>query len=243
MARLNWSTADRSSSYGVSGGVVYFRDRSALPWNGLISCKEIPGDEESDPAYLDGQRLAHMSDRSEDFSLAIEAFTYPDEVLTHQPSAISYRTKLGDKTEIHVVYNPIFVFDDKPYMSLGADVDPVVFSMTLFTMPIEIPGMAPSSHVIFQLDNVSVGWFVEMIEGHLYGTAAADPVIPDISDLISWFSEVANHAHLLIIDHGNGTFSAVGPDAAVYAVNGTEYEIDATSIVVVDAGSYTISSY
>lgn len=244
MTRLNWTEeSDRVASMGVSAGVVYFRDRPALPWNGLISCTEIPDDEESDPAYLDGQRLPHMSERSETFSLAVQAFTYPDEVLTHPVSAVSYSTKLGNRTEIHVVYNPIFEFDDLPYMSLGDEVEPVTFSATLLTTPITIPGMAPSSHVIFQLDTVSVGWFVEMIEGYLYGTATADPVIPDISDLISWFAEVVNHAHLLIIDHGNGTFSAVGPDAAVHAVNGTEYEIDASSIAVVDAGSYTISSY
>ena len=77
------------------------------------------------------------------------------------------------------------------------------------------------------------------LEDMLYGTNAEAPRLPLPDEIISIFEE---NALLRIIDHGDGTWTAIGPDEAITMITPTEFEIDWPSATYLDEETYTIRS-
>lgn len=260
MSRLSWdATGNRLFDVGLDRGVLYLADRSGVPWNGLRSVEEDPGGESTEPLYFDGVKYLD-SQKFGDFSATLTAIVFPDEFLEYegfvednglfiddQPPKVfhlSYRTLVGNDIlgaafgyQIHLVYNVTAVANTKAHNTLGEETDPTEFSWQLSAVPETIDGYRPTAHFILDstlLPPAALG----LIEDILYGDEDSDAHFPTISELI-----VAVVGSLVtIIDNGDGTWTAIGPDSAVHMLTSDEFEIDSIVAEYIDADTYTLTS-
>lgn len=241
MTRLAWDQGARPYDEGVDQCVLYLD--VGIAWSGVMSVVENPDDPISDPIYLDGIKQ-HKATSTEDFSVTVLAFTYPDEFdefYDDQPKkqfGFSYRTKQGDTYLIHLVYNALAKPSEIGYKSISNSIAPTIFSWELTTTPVELEGIRPTAHFIIDPTNFPAE-AISAIEDTLYGSATSEAHLPPIGDILELTLE---HTVLRIFDNGDGTWTAVGPDSAITMLSSTEFQINWPTAVYIDAVSYTISS-
>lgn len=247
------SLQDRIFETGLDRGVLYPTFGAGVAWNGLISVEESTDDADSDGLYYDGYKYETFHTTGE-FVASIEAYTYPREFqqqlgyLTAQgrPTfGLSYRTLVGSALhgddyayKIHLVYNAMVSPSSSDNLSLGEEVEPNVFNWDISTKPVKIPGYKASSHFVID-SRLAYPWVIEALEKIIYGTETEDPRLPRVPELIELFE---SGSILRITDHGDGSWSAEGPDEAITMIDSTTFEIDWPSAVFVADDAYTIQS-
>lgn len=243
MAKLLWSNeSTKILEFGISRCVVYPAHFQSYIWAGLTSVDETPeGDSES--YYLNGEKRFD-SITSENFLAKIEAFTYPD-ILDNEKAILlgfTYRTELSNgKYRLHLVYNPKFIISDHQYSSIDDAIEPTSFIWDLVTKPVNIYGYAPTSHLFLE-SNRDYSSGIKMVEDILYGTDVSDPYWPDANIILDIINNSGQNDTLLIIDHGNGMWSAVGPDNMVRFIDDTTFEIDSPTVEFINDQTYRVSS-
>lgn len=219
--------SDRVYETGLDKGVLYLPDGSAVPWNGLTAVIE-KFDRESSPVYYDGMKINDLVVLG-DFSATMKAVTYPDEFIElegmgkprrglfygdqpPQSFGLCYRTQIGNAVDgdtagykIHILYNITAIPNDKTYATLSSEPSLVEFEWELTAVPEEVPGYRPTAHLVIDSRDLDP-WLLEELEEMLYGSSNAEAVLIPMPDLISYISE---WYRVKIIDHGNGTWSAV----------------------------------
>lgn len=262
MSVLEWDNAgDRTYQTGVDHGVLYLKDGTVVPWNGLTSVEDgTSADLKS--YYLDGVKiLDHVTPG--DFAGKLSAFTYPDEfdevvgapqiapglTFYEQRSKsfnLSWRTKVGNDLDedygykIHLLYNVMAIPDSHNYQSIQENIEAPEFSWSLSgTPPIgTIDGIRPTAHVSIDSNSTQVD-LLEEIEGILYGTDLTEPRFPTILELRFMFGEVGS---LFIVDNGDGTWTAM--DASndyITMIDETTFQIDHADATYIDPVTYQIS--
>lgn len=208
MTRLNWNqTGDRLYESGVDRGVLYPRQVSGVPWNGLVSVNESFIGGETQPFYFDGLKYLDFV-AAEDFQATIEAFSAPDEfagcdgtkvlspglIATQQPRypfGFSYRTLLGNDIsgtdygyKLHLVYNatatPAGI--NNVTQSDGSTVS--TRSWTINTVPPSADTYKPTAHFVIDSTKVAVNKMLAL-ENLLYGTPSSDPTLPTQATVIA----------------------------------------------------------
>lgn len=242
--RISWDGSNRPYDIGVSNGVLYPQNSPGVAWNGLTTVTE-KGDDTTSGLYLDGIRYRSRNVPSA-FSGTIVAFTYPDEFepyngnisgITAQPRqsfGFSYRSN----RELHIVYNATAAPSNDQYSSINSSVTPISFSWSFTTVPVNIPAGRASAHLVVMLDYAQPG-AVSDLEALLYGDDANDPSLPMPADVIAIFE---SYTTVTIVDNGDGTWTATGPDDVITMLSGTEFQINWPSAIFIDANTYTISS-
>ena len=244
MARLDWHPVAPHYEVGVSRGVLYPLLDSPMVWNGLISVSESLGAEEENSVFFDG--IKQFGTRSKDeLVLTVEAYTYPallDANLGME--GFCYTTQLGlDGYRIHLIYDPAFRWDDRAFKTQMLDLEPVNLTWEVVTKPIHIDGLAPSSHIFIEFTSSTPDWLIQAIEDLVYGTDNSDPYLPYPDELIPLFQEAENAHTLLVIDHGDGSWTAIGSDDVVaLGSNPTEFTITSPSAIFLDSESYTLNT-
>ena len=240
MSRLVWN--ERNFESGVSQGVLYFPDRSALAWNGLTAITETPDGDRIRPLYLDGDKRVAIS-QPEEFSIKVEAFTYPLILDSRyiSTSGMAYTTHLNDRRQIHLVYNPRLTPDERSYSSISDDVESVTFAWLGTTTRVALPGYAPTAHLVIDTPKVKSA-FVQDVETMLYGSSTRDPEWFPPNVWVSAFTEMIDNDTLLIIDHGDGLWTAIGPDSMIEMLDDDTFQITSPTAVYLDADTYTVSS-
>lgn len=238
MTKLIWGApTDRNYETGVDRGVYYPRSGPGLAWNGLISVDDQPSDQYTSEKYYDGQKYYNRK-VVDSFAGQIKAYTYPIEFETD--FGFSFRSKIKDDGyKIHLVYNVLAVMSPPSYSSLSSspDIDPFVWDFV--TTPIRIPGRAATAHIIIDATKAYPEALSDL-EDLIYGSDLADAKLPAISEVLDLFED---HSILKITDHGDGTWTAEGPDDVVYMLTDTMFEISWPSAVYIDSESYYVSSY
>jgi hypothetical protein len=242
--RIVWDALeDRSYSEGISQGVLFPGDGPGVAWNGLISVAES-GESNQVPRYFDGQKYSNRNSSSS-FSGTISAFTYPDElepfigvsgILTGQNRrffGLSYRTN----DEIHIIYNVLTAPSRQTFSSAGSEISPAAFEWGFSTKPVKIPGGKPSSHIVILISESKPSAISEL-EALIYGNDTNDSSLPSVSDILELFEA---SAELRITDHGDGTWTALGPDNVI-TVTGDMFTINWPSVVIVDSTTFQVSS-
>lgn len=262
MTKIAWNEpGTRLYESGIDRGVLFVGNDPGVPWNGITGVVENPMTASGTPQYQDGIKQSE-DNTNDDFQATITAFMYPAEFQRCDGTAslggglymdrqersrfhLSYRTKIGNDIQgtdhgyrLHLVYNALAVPTAKNFVSLSSSVAPSAFSWTITTLPIEVPGNNPSAH--FVIDSRTVNKFLlEEFEGIIYGTATTAPRMPRIDEIMNLFGQWVT---LIITDHGDGTWTAEGPDEVVYLVSETEFAIDWPTAVFLDADSYTVAT-
>lgn len=256
MAKLNWGAiGERIYGTGVDRGVFYPSVGPGVAWNGLIAVKEIPEAPDSTKQYFDGSPYRSPRGIGE-FTAQIEAYTYPDEFEEYEGWAgietprrnsfgMSYRTFISDDVQeyrgyfIHLIYNATALPSAKSYDTLDDEGDPSTFEWELSTKPVHIPGYAPASHLIVDSTKTH-SWALEAFEAVLYGGLDSDPYLPTVDEVVELFDV---NSYIRIVDHGDGTWTATGPDDLVKMVDATTFEITTPNVVYLSDDTYQISSY
>lgn len=245
MTRLVWDTlADQRYELGVDHGIIYLDDGTAVAWNGLINITENHEAPASNVKHFEGLKRSNRPVVDE-FDLSIEAYTYPEEIdeLDSRIVGLCYRTKIGDdRYRLHLIYNPLFTPTSPMYETTSNDIEALNFSWDVTTRPVAIPGYAPSSHLIIDVSTVIQDSLITYLEDRIYGSATKDPELLIAKDVILIFQDAVLHQVFLIIDHGDGSWTAIGPDDMITMTDSTSFLIDSPSAVFVDADTYTISS-
>jgi hypothetical protein len=221
--RVTWDS-DQSYSLGVRGGVLYTKNSSGVPWNGLISVTDN-GDDAPTALYLDGQKVADRSVPST-FAGTISAFMYPDEFepcigvvsgISSQPrQAFSFTYRSNN--ELHLVYNALASPGSDEYSTISESPTALAFSWEFTTSPIDIPAGRPSAHLVIMLDYAQPE-AVSALEDIIYGDTVNDASMPDPGTVLELFE---SYTTLRITDNGDGTWTATGPDDVVYLTSGID---------------------
>lgn len=243
MTKLEWNQNGSSfREVGVSKGVVYPAHHPVAVWSGLTSVTEKPV-VETNSYFLNGEkRLDKMS--TEDFSASVEAFIYP-EIIDNERAiflGFTYRTDITNgRYKLHLVYNPKFVIGDKQYTTINEETESSLFVWDLVTKPVEAYGYAPTAHLILE-SNQDFSSTMKIIEGILYGTDQSAPYWPTFETVLDIVNNSGQFDTLLIIDHGNGIWTAVGPDDMVYYTDDTTFVINSPSLEYINEETYRVSS-
>jgi len=230
----------RAYEQGLDRGVFYPKDGPGEAWNGLISVQEDSANEEVSSRYIDGVKT-HLRRRVADFSGSIEAFTYPNslhsDILTQtrrKSFGLSYRVRYNGGYKIHLIYNVDFPRGE--ISRKQSETDPFIWDFT--TKPIVIPEAKLSAHLVIDTTDAYSSTLSDL-EDVLYGTPAESARLPTPEEIFNIFEA---NSILRIIDHGDGTWTAIGPDSAIQMIDATTFQITWPSAVYIDAVSYDISS-
>lgn len=256
MTRINWGSGDaRLFEIGVDHGVLYPDNGLGVPWNGLTAVNEAPSGADVVDSYLDGQKFVTRR-RVESFEATVEAYSYPSEFELYDGQinfrrsqrrrkfGFSYRTLIGNSElgdsfsyKIHLVYNAIAAPSTVGYQSLNDSSDAALFSWNISTVPIKM-GDVYSAHLIID-PRYAYPWVIEDLEKMLYGSNESDPYLPPPHEILDLFEDASI---LKITDHGDGTWTADGPNEAIRMLDSTTFDITWPSAIYIDAVTYKISS-
>lgn len=241
MTKLVWPNGEYEA--GVDRGVYYTPGGVGVAWNGLTAVKESPSEANPLSSHIDGVRV-YRRPRSEVFEGAIEAFTVPTALFEDSFSqkrrksfGMCYRVMTDTAYTLHLVYNILLSTPDVSYTQEQGEADP--FSWSFTTTPLPIPGMKNSAHLTIDAETA---WpaALEAIETVLYGDDSSDARLPSPMEIVDIF-EV--HSVLRIVDNGDGTWTATGPDEAIQMLDATTFQIDWPSVEYISDDTYTIRSW
>lgn len=264
MPRLTWdSSGERFFQVGVDRGVLYIANRPGVVWNGLTSITENSTGGEVRSFYIDGVKYAQYS-AVEEFEGTLEAFTFPPEFeacdgygtiysgfyATGQRRTsfgLSWRTRVGNDIDgsdhaykIHLIYNAIAEPSEHHNETLDDNIEPATFSWKIKTLPPKaITGYRRTAHFVIDSRKADPP-ALAAIEAALYGTEDATPALPTVTELVALF---AANSSFVIVDNGDGTFTASGNEDEVYDVSGTIYGLSSAGVTFTGPpDTYTVSS-
>ena len=265
MARLVWdAVGERVFEAGVDRAVLYPDGGPGVVWNGITAVDENTTTTTS-PVFFNGRKINDVVTLGH-FSGALRAFTYPDEFLpcegliedevgvfiADQPVKrfhLCYRTGIGTDLvavgsdyKLHLVYNLTAVPTTKERATLGLEVSPQEFEWELTSIPEDIPGYRPSSHIVIDSRQVDPFMLIDL-EDILYGDDTNDAQLPSLSSLMAF---IQKWDRFIVVDNGDGTWTATsredGEESITVDGPSQLFTIIADSAVFVDADSYDITS-
>lgn len=232
----------------------------AVPWNGLISVDEAGGD--SATAYhIDGRPFLYLP-KPKEFAATIKAYTYPDAFAAIMGMAeaanglfldsqmgeafdLSYRTLIGSASKgtsegykIHLVYNATVAPFAPSYNTLSDTVNASEFSWDIQAVPMPVEGYRHTAHVVVDTRHMDAG-MLATIENMIYGDATHVPELPTPQELLDLLTF---NGAIIILDNGDGTWTAKGPSHNIYLIGNGVFEIDNAVATDNGDGTFTISS-
>lgn len=238
MTKLVWDPLQAPSvKSGLDRGVLYLRSYAPMVWNGISAVTEKS---ESDlvEGYFDGQKYAYQRP-PETFRATVEAYTYPYQLDLVSQFDLSYRVALTTGYEIHLVYNAVALPGNPAHVSINPQADAIKFSWDIATVPVSIDQYRSTAHLVIN-SNYTDAVVLGLIENLLYGTVSTAPSMPTAAQIFAIFEA---HATFVIVDLGDGTFTATGPDSWFTSIDSTTMDITTPSVEVLDSESYRIRSW
>lgn len=147
---------------------------------------------------------------------------------------LSYRIRTHKGYKIHLVYNLKIPRGEisNNQMEAGS------FRWDFTTLPVSVPGARNSAHLVVDTSQ-AYSWTVDALCDILYGTEAVGASLPSPATVLNLFEE---NSILQIIDNGDGTWTAIGPDTIIQMLDSTTFQINWPSAVYIDSDTYTIHS-
>lgn len=205
MAKLVWdATGEKRYETGVNQGVLYVMDKGTYPkgvvWNGLTSVTESPSGAEATPLYADDIKYLNLVS-AEEFGATIEAYTYPDEFMECDGSAVliegayigqqsrktfglCYRTTVGNDVDntahgykLHLIYGALAAPSQKAYATINDSPEAITFSWEVSTTPVPVTGYKPTATLIIDSTKVDAEKMAAL-EAALYGSDSEEAHLP-----------------------------------------------------------------
>lgn len=204
MTAIVWDeTGKRRYEVGVDHGVFYRyknkRYEKGVAWNGLSKVTNSPSGAEASATYADNIKYLNIIS-TEEWSGTIEAYTYPDEFetcnglaaigngvnISQQPRdmfGLVYRSQIGNDVDgnnagykIHILYGLLASPAEESNETIGDKVEPVSFSWSVSSTPINVTGHRPTSTLTIDSTKIDAEK-LKKIEDALYGTADKEPAL------------------------------------------------------------------
>lgn len=249
MTALKWGQGVPQFEQGVDRGVIYFNG-AGYAWSGLASVEEKPDATVQNDLYFDGVRRL-VTYGPEQFAATVQAFTYPpawEEAIIAGVTArrglrkefgFSYRTQTADGYKIHLVYNAAISPGGNSRKTVDEGINPEMFTWEVSTRPNLVDKAFPAAHFI--IDSVeSRPGALTALENMLYGSASNNAYLPTLTEILTVFDQ---NALLQIVDNGDGTATATGPDSMVYQVGADEWVIDSPSLEFLGDDTYYVTNW
>lgn len=215
---------------GLSHGAVYLQD-AAEPWVGLISIESTTTSGVAQ--HLDGMVYA-VTTPYDEYAFTVKGYTYPELLETAvQLDGLTYK----DSNYLYLVYNPLLYLNTSSYATDSDSTSVTTFELNGTSKPTKLRSLL-TSRLLVDLATASPSAVTQLTE-ILYGTDTNEPRWPSIEEVEEVFE---SNTLLRIIDHGDGTWSAIGPDSAIKMVSPTEFEITWPSAIPLTPTSFRISS-
>lgn len=215
---------------GIDRGFIFFENIPGVPWRGITDIEEREEDYTIEKYYLEGRLIGRRyikGNYSATISSYDDPFVHPD--ISEPPVAISYResfrTEQGEFYRLHIVHGVTMIQTGATRSSLSDSPEADTFSWEAYSIDEELSDEVVGSHLILD-SSLIYPWVLRDIEAVLYGYPDGGARIPSIDELYEFFAMM----NLVIIDHGDGTWSAVGHDAMVAMIDATEFEIVSPTI-------------
>lgn len=253
MARLTWdNTGERRYETGVDHGVLYIPDGSGaytngVAWNGLTTVTESPSGAEATALYADNIKYLDLRS-AETFGATIEAFTFPDEFLQFDGTAVpyagvsvgqqsrstfgfSYRTNVGNDVDgsdhgykLHLIYGATAAPSEKAYATINDSPEAITFSWEIATTPVAAGGsLKPTSQIVIDSTKVDSA-DLTTLEDLLYGQSG-NPQLPSPAAVIAIFG-----AGVTTVDMGipanQPTYNSGTHVVTLPAVTGVQWKIN-----------------
>lgn len=251
MTRLTWDSRQSLHESGIDKCVLYLGTSFGVAWNGVTSIDENEVESAQSTIFLDGVART-IFEQGGNYSANLSAYFYPDEFLeydgfdsylenqTKKRFGLSYRVNYGEGYKIHLVYNAIATPSGKSWDTLSDKLSSSEFSWLINTSAKDILGAKPSAHLVIDATNARYPDAIAALEDILYGTDELPARLPDPNEIIDIFE---SYVTLRITYHGDGTWSAIGPDDMVSLVADGQFQISSPSAIYYNSDVYRISSY
>lgn len=237
--KLKWD--EPRVSYGVDHGVIYPVNAEACVWNGLSAVLTNPTNTESASYFQDGQKYNESNPKAgTDFM--VKAYTYPDEIDVAGPirlRGMSWRRQTNVAYELHILYNLTMRMRDKFYETESDSFQPTLFDWDATSRPSFSSAMQATSHITIMAERTTPE-LLSSLEDLLYGTDVLPPTLPTLDEIVSIFEK---QTVFIIIDHGDGTWTAIAPDSWIDMVSPTEFLIRTPSAFFLNEEQYRIRSW
>lgn len=250
---ITWDKSDeRYYSTGVDRGVLYPKNGSAVPWNGIIGVTES-GAGDTSVLYRDGH-VYYADVEPGDYSGTLSAFFWPREFSEclgmpeiapgfqadyQKPKRfdLSYRSLIGSGSagdmfgyQIHLIYNAICSVDQRSRKTMTNSPALDEFGFSLVATPRRIKGYRPTAHFIIDTRFLSSDQIAALEDG-LYGS---DPQLPDpeyVYELLKFGDEIQFE------DLGEGRIRATGSSTNIVKTSYGSIKINNVNGTVVGDGS------
>lgn len=246
MTRLEWGTQPPMYDIGLDRGVLYF-ENDAVAWNGLVSISEKDTSEVTIDHYFDGQRV-HISTIEGNFEADLSAYTYPDvfaeyngygERQDYRRFGFSFRTQRGpDDYQYHLVYGVRVRDGSRSWRTVSEKVDPSLFTWAIYGQPVDIPGASKASRLTLEAPRNKD--LVAKLEDILYGTDTTNARLPSPEELVDLYE---TYTRLTITYHGDGSYTASGPDDMVEELPDGRIRLTSPSAQFLDEDIFVVNSY
>lgn len=212
MPKLIWDkTGERFYETGVKFGVLYVQEGTAYPkgvaWNGLTAVTESPSGAEATPLYADDIKYLNLVS-AEEFGATIEAYTYPDEFMVCDGSAVltdgvyigqqprktfglCYRTAVGNDVDnnnygykLHLIYGALAAPSEKAYATINDSPEAITFSWEVSTTPVNVTGHKPTASLVIDSTKVDSAKLAAL-EAALYGNEEKEAYLPLPDEVLS----------------------------------------------------------
>lgn len=262
MARIEWDLGvDRIYQVGLDRGVLYLRDQAGVPWNGLTSFEDNTP-QSSESYFFDGQKIIDYPFVG-DFTGKLKAVTYPDEFAqfdglqevedgvfvgnqNRNEFGLSFRTLIGDGDvgldlgyKIHIFYNLTAQAETVSRDTIDSNVDLIEFGWSITSRPEKLSQFVPTAYISVDTRDMVDPVALANLESILYGSEASDAWLPSLPVLLEILEESYT---IVIIDNGNGTWTAQGPSDLITLTDPTTFEITDVDATYLDADTYEVES-
>lgn len=263
MTRVNWATiGERYYESGIDRGMLYVEELPGVAWNGLISVDENPSGGQVKKRFYDGVNYLNTTS-PEAYAATITAFLSPPEfdlcdgiesaalglyatAQRRRTFGLSYRTRIGNDVngtdhayKIHLVYHALAEPATKRYQTISANPEATSLSWSIVAKPILFGENKRSAHYIIdsrEADALSL----MALEDILYGSDVEVPRLPDLYEISTILNDVTEFQ---IIDNLDGTYTAIGNDAAVSLITPGIFQLTHDEgVIPIDDATYTATS-
>lgn len=253
---MTWDQEDRFYQHGVSCGVLYLSDCTAVVWNGIISVEQATSFS-LEPIFFGGRKVYDIfKDAPLDFK--IKSYTYPevlDDYYEIQPDSgvslgvegqqefvgFSYREMINEEHyKIHIIGNITLNMADTAYTTVMNTVTPTQFVWNGASVKTSLVDAPSSSYLLIDTRLITTPELLLDLETKLYGSENEEAGFCSFEDLVAPY-----------LDWGVLQITPLGADywkansvvpGYINDLNADEFEITSSSATFLDSDTYEIET-
>lgn len=226
---------------GIDRGFLYNEDGTGMPWNALVDVEETEDDFRIEKYFVDG-RLVGYRHIAGNYSAKVTSLHNPfkNETFRNRRWGFTYRENYTQGAKemyrLHLIHGVSIFQNSSTVQTVNATPNASTFSFEMHALDVPLSENIRGSHLILDTSDI-YPWIMRDVEAILYGWEQ-NPRIPSIDEMYEIFAQM----NFVIIDHGDGTWSAVGHESMIQMLDPLTFEINSPTAVYLDEDTYEVES-